>query len=260
VGWHVVFCDVGQGDAAVVRVGDDSAIVIDTGPDPNIIDHCLSDLGVSQIPYVLLTHFHADHVEGLPGVLKGRAVGEVLVSPLAEPADEASRVQHWCEHDHIPERVVTAGDRRRVGEVDSTLIWPQRIIRGQGSDPNNSSLTALVTVAGIRLLFGGDLETAAQDAVINAVGFGGVDVVKVPHHGSRKQSPRLVTWLKARVAVISVGANNDYGHPAPQTIAAYRAHGITVWRTDQSGDIAVLGSGNSISVVGRAGEPCDMRC
>ena len=62
------------------------------------------------------------------------------------------------------------------------------------------------------------------------------------------------------MAVISVGANNDYGHPAPQTIAAYRAHGVTVWRTDQSGDIAVLGSGNSISVVGRADEPCDMRC
>jgi len=254
-GWNVVFCDVGQGDGAVVRVGEGSAVVVDAGPDPNAIDRCLTDLGISQVPFVMLTHFHADHVEGLPGVLRGRSVGEVLVSPLPEPADEAERVQQWCDHAHVPERVVTAGDHRRVGDVDSTLIWPSRIIRGQGSDPNNSSLTAVLTVAGVRVLFGGDLETAAQDAVIDSVGSAGVDVIKVPHHGSRKQSARWVTWPSARVAVISVGADNDYGHPAPQTLAAYRAHEIAVWRTDQSADIAVLGTGSTISVVGRASKP-----
>ena len=78
-------CDVGQGDALVLNVARGEAVVVDTGPDPTLVDRCLRRLGVTRVPLVLLTHFHADHVEGLPGVLRGRAVGVVVTSPLDDP-------------------------------------------------------------------------------------------------------------------------------------------------------------------------------
>ena len=251
-GWVAVACDVGQGDAVVLRAGPDSAVVVDTGPSANAVDRCLGDLGIRHVPVVMLTHFHADHVEGLPGVFEGRDVGEVLVSPLAEPSDEVARVNRWCAQRGIAVEPVTAGDARRVGDVSWRLVWPSRLIRGEGSDPNNASLTAIVEVDGARLLLGGDVEPPAQDAIMAAVGPLGVDVIKVPHHGSRKQSAHFAAWSGARAALISVGAHNDYGHPAPQTVAAYRAQGIAVWRTDQDGDLAVVEGANGVAIAARS--------
>ena len=79
-------CDVGQGDATVLAAGDGTAVVVDAGPDPRLVDRCLRDLGVTRIPLLLLTHFHADHVAGLPGVLHGRAVGAIETTALQAPA------------------------------------------------------------------------------------------------------------------------------------------------------------------------------
>ena len=86
-------CDVGQGDGLVIAVSPGTAVVVDAGPDPPAIDRCLRRLGVRRVPIVLLTHLHADHVEGLPGVLRGRRVGEVATSGYDEPAGELARVR-----------------------------------------------------------------------------------------------------------------------------------------------------------------------
>lgn len=252
-GWVAVMCDVGQGDAIVLRVDSDSAVVVDAGPEPARVDRCLRDLGVSRVSALLLTHFHADHVEGLPGVLRGRAVGTVLVSPLADPLDEAERVRRWCAEAGVPVEVVTAGDSRQVGTVRWSLLWPTRIIRGEGSDSNNASLTALVVAGGVRLLLGGDLEPASQAAVMAASGAPAVDVVKVPHHGSRRQNPRFGPWSGAQAALVSVGADNGYGHPAAETTQGYESRGVGVWRTDRSGDVAVVATPAGVALLGRSG-------
>ena len=137
-------------------------------------------------------------------------------------------------------RVAAPGDVLTVGDVQLRVVWPTKILRGQGSDPNNASVAMIASVAGTSVLLDGDLETAAQEAVLASGVVGHVDVVKVPHHGSAKQSAGWATATRPLVALIGVGLDNDYGHPYPGTVAAYRNVGAMVGRTDLDGDVAVL--------------------
>ena len=110
----MVMCDVGQGDGMVLAAGDGSAVVVDTGPDPRAMDRCLDDLGVRRISLVVLTHFHADHVNGLPAVLDGRTVGEIETSPLRDPPDRAAAVDAWAREAGVPVTVAAGrGDAPR---------------------------------------------------------------------------------------------------------------------------------------------------
>ncbi len=239
-GWRIVMCDVGQGDATVLNAGNGDAVVVDAGPDPDLVDRCLRRLAVRRVPLLVLTHFHADHVEGVAGVLRGRAAGPVLVSPLGEPPTEKTRVERWLAAAGTSLRIAVAGDRWSVGEVRLRVVWPTRLIRGEGSDPNNASVVMIADVGGVSVLLGGDLETAAQEAVLASGVIGPVDVVKVPHHGSAKQAPGWVAAARPRIALIGVGLGNDYGHPNAGTVAAYRGEGALVGRTDLDGDLAVI--------------------
>jgi len=236
-GWVLVACDVGQGDAIVLR-GDSGTVVVDAGPDPAVVDRCLGDLGIDHVDLLVLTHPHRDHVGGVPGVLAGRAVSAATVSPLREPVEQARDVDGWLAD--VPVAVARVGQVREVGGVRLTTLWPQRIIRGPESAPNNASVVLLAEVRGARILLFGDVETSAQVALRTAFTVQGVDVVKVPHHGSRVQDPALAAWTGARLAIISVGADNGYGHPATETLEQWAATGAVVARTDQAGDIAVV--------------------
>ena len=252
-GWRVVLCDVGQGDAVVLSDAPGEAVVVDAGPDPDAVDRCLRRLAVTRVPLLVLTHFHADHVEGVPGVLRGRAVGAVVVSPLAEPVGEAWRVRRWLRDAQVGERVAAPGDVWTVGGVRLRVVWPTRILRGQGSDPNNASVAMLADVDGTAVLLDGDLETAAQEAVLASGVIGHVDVVKVPHHGSSKQAAGWATATHPEVALIGVGLDNDYGHPYPGTVAAYQRVGAVVGRTDLDGDVAVVPAADGLLGVVRRG-------
>jgi competence protein ComEC len=248
-GWLLVACDVGQGDGLVLSAGAAGVVVVDAGPDPRLMDRCLRRLGVHTVVMVVLSHFHADHVEGLPGVLRGRRVGEIVVSPYGEPATERERVLGWAAAARVPVRVVTAGEQVRVGPLQWRVLWPRRVIEGEGSAPNNASIVMLVRIAGVRLLLCGDIEPAAQRALLESWTAGPVDVLKVAHHGSANQSPELLAAVRPRVAVISVGADNDYGHPAPRTLRALQQLGAVVRRTDRDGTVAVVGPAERLRVV-----------
>jgi competence protein ComEC len=252
-GWLLVACDVGQGDGLVLSAGAAGVVVVDAGPDPRLMDRCLRRLGVHRVVMVVLSHFHADHVEGLPGVLRGRKVGEIVVGPYGEPAAEKERVLAWAAAAHVAVRVVTVGERDRVGPLAWRVLWPRRVIEGEGSAPNNASIVMLVRSAGVRLLLCGDIEPAAQRALLESWAARPVDVLKVAHHGSAYQSPELLAAVRPRVAVISVGIDNDYGHPAPRTLRALRRLGAVVRRTDRDGTVAVVGPASRLRVVGGPG-------
>ena len=131
------------------------------------------------------------------------------------------------------------------------MLWPARLLRSDGSPPNNASVVLLVEAAGRRLLLGGDLEPAAQSALERLEPPLAADLIKVPHHGSRRQEPGFAAWSGARLALVSVGRDNDYGHPAPATLAAYAEAGIAVARTDTGGDLAVVDVAGALTVVAR---------
>ncbi|MFF3610560.1 ComEC/Rec2 family competence protein [Streptomyces sp. NPDC002580] len=253
-GWRFALCDVGQGDAGVLAAGDGSAVVVDAGPDPVLVDRCLSTLGVTRIPLVVLTHFHADHVAGLPGVLHGRSVGAIETTGFEEPPEQAEFVRREADARHIPLTRAVAGERRRTGDLDWRVLWPPPDPAPVPDGPNDASVTLLVRSAGLRLLLLGDLEPPAQRALSRspeAGELGGVDVLKVAHHGSAYQDPELMRRVAPRLALISVGGDNRYGHPAPSTVAALRAGGAVVVRTDEEGALAVSGVGDGLSVAGQ---------
>ena len=246
--WVLAVCDVGQGDALVLSAGAGTAVVVDAGPDPEAVDRCLRRLGVDRVPLVVLTHLHADHVEGLPGVLRGRPVGEVEVGLHDEPAEELLRVQRWAAAAGVPVTRAVVGDRVRLGALAWRVLWPARVVRA-GSVPNNASVVLLVRTRGLTLLLTGDVEPEAQRAMLARGGLGPVDVLKVAHHGSANQASELLAAVRPRIAVISVGADNDYGHPAPSALAALHRAGALVGRTDRDGTLLVAGSGSSVRLV-----------
>ncbi|GIH59977.1 ComEC/Rec2 family competence protein [Microbispora siamensis] len=256
-GWLLVVCDVGQGDALVLAAGPGRAVVVDAGPQPGPADRCLRALGVRQVPLVVLTHPHLDHVGGLPGVLRRRAVGAVVVSPGRVPEGEAGRVSAQLRTARIPEWQAVPGMRWRFGPSEITVLAPEPGVApqgtGEGTTANNASVVLLVRWSGPRpgaALLAGDLETEAQEALVRC-GLPRVDVLKVPHHGSSRQAPAFLAATGARAALISVGAVNDYGHPAPLTLRRLRWLGMRPYRTDLSGDIAVVAAHNGLAVVVR---------
>lgn len=234
--WAVAVCDVGQGDAIVLNAGEGNALVVDAGPDPVLVDRCLDRLDVSRVPVLVLSHFHADHVDGMAGVYDGREVGDVLVSGLPDPPAQFTAAQREAgEAMRVPEY----GETQRLGELTWQVIGPvDGLVTPQ--DPNNSSLILLVEVRGVRVLLTGDVEPEGQVDLGRVWPDLEVDVLKIPHHGSRYQDMDFLGGVTPQIAIASAGEENTYGHPAASTLDPLADQGVQVFRTDQDGDVLVL--------------------
>jgi competence protein ComEC len=252
--WQVANCDVGQGDSLVINLGAHRGIVIDTGPDGQLEDRCLSQLGISEVSLLVLTHFHADHVEGVAGLVRHRKVGQVWVSSNVEPVFESQRVQQWLTG--LPMEVVARGMSANLasnrGQISIQVLWPDdgahafEVLPGDGSAVNNSSIALLIHAPDFSLFSAGDLEPPVQSEILDSVGK--VDIYKVSHHGSVYQSVPFTERLAPVLSIISVGADNTYGHPAAKTLAELTRLRSRIYRTDLSGAIAVVARSHRLTV------------
>ncbi len=228
-GWVMVTCDVGQGDATVLNAGDGSAVVVDAGPDSATIDRCLDRLDVRRIRLMVFTHGHADHIDGWRGVVRGRKVDQVAVGPTGGPGASP--------------HVAVRGETFAVGAISAEVLWPPKsepLPVTDGSSANNASVVLAVRIRGVRILLTGDIEPEAQARLLLQHPELSAEVMKMPHHGSAKQSEAFLDAVGAAIVTVSAGDDNDYGHPAATALAMLRARGAQWWRTDTDGDIAVV--------------------
>ncbi|MFD0856434.1 ComEC/Rec2 family competence protein, partial [Actinomadura adrarensis] len=210
-------------------------------------DGCLDRLGVRHVPLLILTHSHADHIDGTAGVRSDRTVHSVLVTPstFGREARHASSV---------PMRAAAAGQHWTIGDLTLTVLGPpptapRLSASDEGTELNNASIVLVARAPGFSTLLSGDVELDAQRALASSVP--PVQVLKVPHHGSRSQDPAFFSAARAPISIISVGKENDYGHPSPATLALLHRQGTRTHRTDQDGDIAITRTGAGLSVVTR---------
>ncbi|MEV1130607.1 ComEC/Rec2 family competence protein [Agromyces sp. NPDC049794] len=232
--WDVAACDIGQGDAVLIRSAGATAM-IDTGPDPAALERCLALLRIERVDLLVLTHWDADHAGGA-GAVAGR-VGTVIHGPL--DGERSDRVLGPLARGGAAVEEVVAGHRGELGDARWRVVWPKpRAVPG-----NDASVVIDLDAPGFRGVFLGDLGEEAQLRMQRSVDLGRVDLVKVAHHGSADQSEALYRELRATVGVIGVGAENGYGHPTDRLLDLLTATGTTAVRTDRSGTVVLTADG-----------------
>lgn len=250
--WQIASCDVGQGDATVLR-SENRVALIDVGRFEPKIDACLSQLGISKIDLLVLTHFDFDHVGGLAGALKNRQVAVALLSPFedARPAVEAS---HDLLHDAGAKSVFAErGMSGSIGSVDWIVLSPSKTA-DEAEDSNDASITMLFRFDEFSLLSLADLGEKGQMRLASEMSSWLSPwvrehdlVMKVSHHGSADQYAELIEYLQPEVALISVGRSNGYGHPTRRTLDLLARTSSIICRTDQLGSIGLSHSATGFS-------------
>ncbi|GAA5222990.1 ComEC/Rec2 family competence protein [Membranihabitans marinus] len=244
--WRFALCDVGQGDMLVIRTGAQAGIVVDTGEEPAAAEECLNHLEIEQVEVLMITHEHRDHYGGMPGVKQAADIHRLLYSAsagwqLAE-APEAESVQVSAERAH-------PGDSG-IHEGAFPVTWTVWAAADYHRNPNDNSLAVLFEIheysAGadgpandpLRLLSTGDLEQEVTDLLLAREALPQhVDVLKVPHHGAANGGTEILEFTRPSVALIGVGEDNSYGHPAPEITGMLQRLESAVYRTDQHGTV-----------------------
>ncbi|SEI96352.1 ComEC/Rec2 family competence protein [Demequina mangrovi] len=247
-GWTVVVCDVGQGDAILVR-SDGATAMIDVGPPGDAAARCLERLGVDRIDLLVLSHEHADHTGGLREVREVAQIAHVWL-PQAPANGTLEAVAG------LSAAVPATGEAWEGGGVRVEVLQTGPTPRSRdGTEVNDSSTVVRIDAEGLTMIALGDLEVDGQLRLARVPRLAGADVVKVAHHGSAAQASVLAEALASPVALVSVGADNDHGHPAPETVALYGGGGATVLRTDLCGDIVLGARDGAPTLVRRCRSP-----
>jgi competence protein ComEC len=228
---RVTALDVGQGDAILLEPRRGDPVLVDAGPPDGDVAALLDERGVDRLAALVETHPQSDHVGGATTVLDRVEVARLVYARRDRASIGRARTTGAAT---VP---VAAGDRLRFGRLRLDVLWPppERLRATPGPDPNLLSLVLLARWGGFEVLLSGDAEAEAAP-----VAPGAVDVLKVAHHGSEDEGlDALLDRTRPRVALISVGGGNPYGHPAPATLAELAAHGVRTLRTDLEGSIEI---------------------
>lgn len=266
---HLVFCDVGQGDAVLVSRGF-TQVLIDGGPNEKVLG-CLArhlPFWDKKLELVVLTHPEFDHLTGLAAVVEDYQIDKVIANSLISESGLFSKFREEILGKKISVYSPKAGDKIRLGDLEFDILWPKEKLGNElvwqrpesyqvlgvsafGGNLNETGIVSLLKYGDFAALLPADVGEE-QEKEIEA---GPAAVLKVGHHGSKySSSPEFLAKVQPKVAVISVGANNRYGHPTSEVLERLRNLGIKILRTDIDGEVEIVSDGKGWRVVGSHSE------
>lgn len=262
---HIVACDVGQGDATYIRFADGSDMLVDGGSNDKVLG-CLGKympFWDRTIDMLVLTHPEDDHLRGLLSVTERYNVGYFVHSDIRRDTEQYRTLVSRVRERHAQEKVVTSGEYIRVGGASIRVVWPSadrvaavngipaQVLGKSTVSVNEESVVFWLRYGRFDALFPGDFSLSQYHMpVIEGLADEHVELLKVPHHGSKFAMDRaFVTWLKPHVAIVSVGSNNTYGHPSEEVQTMLADEQANLLRTDEVGDIEIVSDGDDWKVV-----------
>ena len=264
---HIIFCNVGQGDASYIRTPGNQDILVDGGPN----DKVLACLGKYMpfydrtIDIVVLSHPQKDHMEGLLSVIERYTVKYFVIGAEENKSEGYEKLVSLLKKNKIPVRNLYSGEKIYLGDTSLDFLWPQKEwvtqnLKGMsevasansnvlgletGRDVNDFSYYIHLSYGSFGALFTGDGDVKIQPEILERIDLPDIDVLKYPHHGSKYGAlSQFLEKVKPELAVISVG-KNPWGHPNDETINMLNSMKIQIKRTDRDGDIELVSDGEN---------------
>ncbi len=247
--------DVGQGDALLIQTSDHQDILIDGGPNQKVVDTLSQELpiGDRDIELMVLTHPHADHVNGLVAVTERFAVRHVLETGVTFKQQAYETWHKLLSAQHAPSDIAVSGQRYEVGAAILDVLWPSTDLTkipimkddaANGGGVNDASVVLRLTCGGSVVMLMGDASSEIEDRILDNGATVQANLLKVGHHGSRfSTSKRFLEAVQPLMAVISDGAGNRYKHPHPSTLLRLEQAHVPILRTDLLGIIRLKTDG-----------------
>lgn len=261
---HVVFCDVGQGDAALIIKGD-FQMVVDGGPNGEGLLSCLGNnlqFWDRKIEVVVNTHPQKDHLGGLDELMGSYEVERLVINGVFGGGKDGEALRRLVKERGVELVIPKKGDVFRLGSLQFDILWPEErmgnilawtdekrvdlvgeTVLGKNTDVNVLSVVGVLKYGEFEAMFTGDIGFDEEESLLANGSLIDVDVLKVAHHGSKySSSDEFIRKIKPEVAVIQVGKNN-FGHPTKETLDKLERVGAKIFRTDLDGEVEIVSDG-----------------
>jgi len=250
---EVNFFDVEQGDAIFIETPQSQQVLIDGGPSSVILEKLGKEMPFwdREIDLVILTHPEADHLLGLFDVLKKYKVDNILWTGIIRDTPEYNEWQKLIKEEGSRIYIADSGEKVLMSNgISMNVLYPFEKVEGKESeDSNDTSIISRLNFNKTSFLFTGDISKTGEKEILDKKMDVDSDVLKVSHHGSKNSSSEeFLQEVSPEVAVISVGKNNSYGHPASETLENLNKYGIKVLRTDERGNIKIISDGELLKI------------
>ncbi|MFC1598571.1 ComEC/Rec2 family competence protein [Patescibacteria group bacterium] len=253
---EVVFLDVGQGDAILIKTPFEQNILIDGGPDNSVLAELGENLAFydKELDLVILTHPHSDHVAGLVSVLRRYQVKKVLITGVLHTSPDYISFLNEIKLQNIDTEIIKAQKDINLGQdLDLKILYPWTDLRDKKIEElNNSSIIIKLVYQNNSFLFTGDAEEQTEKDLIDSNAYLKSQVLKIAHHGSKySTSQEFLDIVKPQHAVIQVGQDNAFGHPHLRALKRLEDNNINILRNDYLGTIIFIADGQNMQIKNR---------
>lgn len=259
-GLKIYFIDVGQGDCTLIKTPYNKNILIDGGGSEfgnfdvgeNIVLPYLLDRKVNIIDYLLISHFDSDHIGGLFYIMENLKIKNIIISKQGKETENLKKMKKIIQDKKINLIIVKKGDVINIDKISNIeILFPEQSLIKENII-NNNSIVAQFKCMDFKMLFTGDIEKIAEKKIIELYNNSNKlesTVIKIAHHGSKTSSTKeFLEKVKAKIAVIGVGENNNFGHPNQEILERITKLGTRVYRTDVNGEISLIYKNKKIKV------------